>query len=259
MKKMLLRVGKWGLRLLLLVILLAVLDVTVLAFPYPLFPNKIEFENYALYSDGDLDSTYIEILKEARYRNESADISRQDHNYRVFLCKSHKLYSFFAFLCRKYPNSQGIGLTLLSNMYISEPRVAYMKTVSPPFRTYSFLDGSIAGVIAHEVGHMDTEASLGFRKYLSLPFWKSEGYAEYAANFGAASNDPEYSLKNRMALLYDDNFWNCRHSVAYRLYESQLMIEFLHTIKGCDFETIMKPEVTKEMILKDMYGWYRSE
>ena len=231
--------------------------VTLLAYPTPLFPNKIKYQNLTLYCDDKLDSTYIDILSDVQHRASRLDIYDSTHQYHIYLCKSQNLYSAFAKLVRKTPDSQGMVLTLLNTIFISQPRVDYMRSVSPNFTTHSFLDGDLAGVIAHEIGHQLIMKKTDYSGHSDLPFWKIEGISEFAGHGYALKNDMSYRLSDGIYLLYNDFFWGKGQSYRRSVYRAQILVDYLSQVEKLTVSAIIDYDRNDTDIENDLKAWYR--
>ena len=176
---------------------------------------------------------------------------------RIFICDNQRLYSFFAFLTRRSSNSMAIGFSLLGNVYINEPKVRRMAAQNYGSIRYSRFEGNYAEVIAHEIAHFNVVKQLGFRRAIGMPFWKSAGYAEYQANPATTRKDSTYAFTDRIDLLLNNTFWGSNHSVAQRLFEWHVLVEFLAEVKGFDLEDLVDEDVTEWSTRKEMLGWYQ--
>lgn len=248
--------GKWALRGILLLVLLAALDVAALAFPYPLFDQEFQSDNLSIYSSAPLPFDVAEIAEGVRARVDAMECGRTDAGYRVFICGDERLYTFFAFLSRKSSNSMGIGLSLLGNMYINGPRINRIAAKEYGRIPHSRFEGNLSFVIAHEIAHSNVIKALGLRTALGLPAWKSEGYADYQAALAGARADRSYELADRIDLLTDDSFWGSGHSISRKLYEWHLLVEFLAEEKGFDLSDLIDEAVTEASARREMMAWY---
>ena len=251
--------GKWALRIFLLLVLIAALDVTVLAFPYPLFDNKFEADKLTIYSSVALSDDVEEIAKGVRARVDAMECPQPDAGYRVFICGDERLYSFFAFLSRKSPNSQAIGLSLLGNMYLNGPKIDRIAANDHGGMSHSRFEGNLAFVISHEIAHSNVIKTLGLRTALGLPDWKSEGYADYQAALAGTRADRSYALTDRIDFLLDDSFWGSGRSIARELYEWHLLVEFLAEEKGFGLNDLIDETVTEASARQEMMAWYEEQ
>jgi hypothetical protein len=185
------------------------------------------------------------------------DHARPGESYRVFLCGDESLYSLFARLTRRAPNSLAIGLSVLDNMYLNEAKIQRFAAAGPGVIYHSRYEGSVAEVIAHEIAHDNVVEAIGIRRALRMPVWKSEGYAEYQANLASTRADGTYDFLRRIDLLLDDGFWGHGRSIARRLFEWHVLVEYLCDVRGLGLEGLEDPSVTEGSAREEMLVWYR--
>ena len=178
-------------------------------------------------------------------------------SHKVFLCQSQRMYAFFSFLTRKPAHTQGLVLTAPGNIILSGPGMRSMAERSGGRPRHSRFEGSLAGAIAHEVAHMQVAATVGSRRVWSLPFWKNEGYAEYAANLAMIRSDGEYDLRRRVELLLDDDFWQPPlRPVDRRHFRWQVLVEYLCGEQEYGFEELIADSVIEESAMDELLLWY---
>jgi hypothetical protein len=256
MNRRLRSVLKWSGRALTALILILAIPISALAFPYPFFDHSDQFGHCVVYSDEEFAAGFDEVMKDVNGRLEAVEILPGGGGNRVFLCRSQKLYSVFARLSRVNPNVQGFNLSFFGNTFVSIPRIDYTRATYGPYPPYGMREGSVAHVIAHEVTHDLSQNEVGFIKYLRLPMWKREGYAEYGAVAGKIREDEGPGLRERIPVLLDDYYWGSGRDPARVYYESELLVEYLIDIEGRTFEQIMSDEITHGAVYKGMMNWY---
>jgi len=247
--------GTWALRGTVVLLLLAALDITALAFPYPFFPHRQDFGEFTVCSSRPIPDGFGQVIEDTRTRAAAMEHAHPGADHRVFLCSDERLYSLFAFLTRRSPSTMAIGLSVFRNMYLNEPKIRRVAAHNVLGIRHSRLEGDLAEVIAHEIAHGTVVRRLGFRNALALPVWKSEGYAEYQANLAAARADDSYVFADRVALLLDDAAWSGSH-VARQLFEWHLLVEFLAEEKGVRLEALADQSVTETWARQEMLAWY---
>jgi len=259
MKKSTLRkIGKWVLRLFLLWCFLALLQILIIVVPYPFFPEKLEYKNYILYSDAEIDSSFYQILENVDKRLEAVEINQPELSHRVFLCISEKLYRFYAFVATVGYPGQGFYTPIIDNIFLSDEFNTKVHNVNKGYdeiTQYSCLEGNIEEIITHEIVHHLTYEMLGFSAYRSFPFWKMEGYAEYAANVAVVKKDTLYNLHKRIEHLDDESFWGPTFSTPRHYYQSQILIEYLSEVKGLSFNDIVADDIKETEVLKELKEW----
>jgi hypothetical protein len=248
---------KWILRGVVFLLVLAALDVAVLAFPHPLFEHKQRFDGFTVYSDLPIPDHYGEVIEDARARIEAMDYVRPDANYDVFICDEPWRYSLFAFLTRRTSNSLAIGLSAFDHIFVNNLKVQRFAAQNYGGIRHSRYEGNTAEVIAHEIAHFKMLKQLGVWTALNLPLWKSEGMAEYLANLAATRADESYDFTERVDLLMNIEFWGSEHSFARQMFESHLLIEFLAEEQGLSLNDLANPKVTDDLARDQMLAWYR--
>lgn len=247
---------KWTLCVILVLLLLVALDVAILAYPALLFGHKQAFGEFVVHSNRPLPDGFGQVIEGARARVAAMEHARPGARCRVFICGSQRLYSFFALLTRRSSNTMGIGLSVFGNMYLNEPKIERIAASGRGTIRHSRFEGNFAEVIAHEIVHFNVVKTLGFRRAVKLPFWKSEGYAEYQANLAATRADSSYVFTDRIDLLVNDAFWGPNSSVARQLYEWHVLVEFLYEVKGFGLGELVDETVTEWSTREEMLAWY---
>jgi hypothetical protein len=251
--------ARWALRAVLVLLLLTALYMAVLAAPYPLFPHKHAIGEFAVRSSHPIHERTVQVIEATRERIKAMEYYKAGGSYRVFICGNERLYSLFAFLTRKSPKSQAIGLCLFGNMYMNEARIRRLAARIYGTIPHSRFDGDFSGAISHEIAHFMVVREVGFRKAIALPIWKSEGYADYQAHRATAVADSMYRLTDRIALLRDDAFWSHSNSPARRFFEWHLLVEYLAEVKGFGLRDLLEETVTESGTRAEMLDWYRRE
>jgi hypothetical protein len=244
-------------RALLGLLALVAAPVTVLLYPVPLFRHGQPVGNYHVYGDQPLPHDLLEVIDDAARRVQAMEHVHPGRQYRVFLCSHRDLYSFFAFLTRRPSGSLAIGLTLPGNVFVSMSRVREFAARNRGVFAHSRFEGNLAEVIAHEIAHFNSLRALGLRFHLDLPLWKSEGWAEYQANIAAVRGDAAHDLEHRIDLLLDDGYWGTSYTLARRLYEAHLLVEFLGEVRGLRLQDLAGKDVTETGAREEMLAWHR--
>lgn len=248
---------RWASRLLLLLFAVGVLYVALLAFPSPLFAHQETFGTYRVYSDEAIAPDFGLVIDDLDRRVRGMEHAPPDASQRIYLCDSKK-YRFFAFLTRKGSQSLAIGLTFLNETFVSSDRVRLFAARNRGLLRHTRFEGNLAEVVAHEIAHFNSVHALGYRTHLRLDLWKSEGWAEYQANLAAIRADPDYDLRRRVDLLFDESYWDEAGAWARYMWESQLLVEFLGEVEGYRLEDLVNDDVTEFSTRERMMAWHRS-
>lgn len=250
------KAGKWLLRVVLLLLLPVAIDVAILAFPAPLFAHRQEFDEFTIYAQHPITDRYDQTIAETRTRIAAMENARPGARCRIFLCDSEKLYALFAFLTRRTANSLAIGMSWLGNVYVNQTKVQRFAAANHLGIRHCRFEGNLAEVIAHEVVHFNLVKSLGYRRALRLPVWKSEGYAEYQANLAVTRVDIAYDFSERIELWLDEQAWGGKDSFARRLFGWHLLVEFLAEVKVMGLEDLTQEAVTEASARRELLAWY---
>ena len=245
---------KWTQRLSLAFFAVVGLYIATLVFPSPLFTHKARYGAYRIYSDEPIPADFGLVVEELDRRLQGMEHAPPEASQRIYLCGSKK-FAFFAFLTRMNPDSLAIGLSVANESFVSVDRVRLFARRNRGELRHTRFEGNLAEVVAHEIAHFNSVHALGFRSHLSQPFWKSEGWAEYQANLAAIRADADYDLCRRVEVLLDDSYWNGRHGMARRQWESQLLVEFLGEVESFSLSDIIRDEVTLSSSREQMMAW----
>ena len=251
------KTARWTFRLLLVVLTVVALYVGILFFPAPLFAHSQSFGAFRVYSDEPIAADFQSTIDDLDRRLRAMEHEPPEAGQRIYLCSPER-YAFFAFLLRRNPDTLAIGLSAANETFVSLERVRLFAATNGGVFRHTRFEGNLTEAVAHEVAHFNSVHALGFRRHLSQPVWKSEGWAEYQANLAAMRADPDYDLRRRIALLLDDSLWSERDGVARFLWESQLLVEFLGENEGYRLADIVREDVTRSSTRERMLAWYGS-
>ncbi|MDH3523432.1 MAG: hypothetical protein OES32_07570 [Acidobacteriota bacterium] len=234
------------------IVLLFALQVSILAFPSPWFDGSVRKENLSLYYKGAARAEMQALVEDVLRRVQTAEVYREDVHLRVFICPSQDLFDVFARLSRVPTSVPGFNLSLLNNSFVSMPRLEQRRAANRGLVTHSAIDGGLAHGVAHELIHDYVRERIGYREHLRIPRWKSEGYAEYAANRTAVRLDSRATLARRIEILQDE----LTDARARDYYEAVLIVEFLAEQQGYSFAEIMAGDVTRQTARRQLMAWY---
>lgn len=237
------------------IVLLLALQVSILAFPSPWFDGSVRKANLSLYYTGATRAEMEALVDDVLGRVRTAEVYREDVQLRVFICPSQGLFNLFARLSRVPTSVPGFNLSLLNNSFVSVPRLEQRRLSNRGRMTHSARDGELASSIAHELIHDYVRERIGYREHSRIPRWKSEGYAEYAANRTAVRKDSRAALARRVEILQTELV----DARARDYYEAGLIVEFLAEKRGYTFAEIMAGEVTRETARPQLLAWYDAQ
>lgn len=251
------RLLKWGGWTLGAAAMLLGLYLSVFFLPYPLFPHHAERAGFSVYSDREIPEDFGLVLDDARRRVEAMPLYRGDALPRIFVCRSQRRFIFLIKLAGKRHAGQGLVIPAAGNAFFSEQGIEVVGLRNHGRPAHSRLQGSLSAAIAHEVAHNLVSSELGFRNVRRMPIWKSEGYADYAANLASAASDPDYDLRSRIELLLDEDPWRRPAGpVDRRHFRWHVLAEYLCTVRGFDLSNLLAEEVTEASAWAQMMAWH---
>ncbi len=232
-------------------IFLVCAPLVIVGWPDLAFSHRFEQGRFVVRSDAALEPELSQVLQDVETRLRGLEIDRPEIQHRIYLCRSPRLYRFFAQLMRLSPNSQGLNAPLVHTIFISLTVIEEMaERYGSRFR-YSLVEGDLAHVVTHEIVHTLVEEELGTFAAKRLPHWKLEGYCEYAAVQEAVRQDTLDSLASRHSrfkALEQIGPGPIRLSYV----RSQLLVEYLLTVEGWSFQRLMGDEPGAEAVYRQL-------
>jgi len=248
---------KWGLGGLGAAAVLVGLYLSVYFLPYPLFPHHIEYAGFSVYSDRKIPKDFDRILDDARLRVRAMELYRGAKNPRIFVCRSQRLFVLLVKLAGKRYVGQALVISAAGNIFLSEEGIESIGQRNGGQPEHSRLQGSWSAAIAHEVAHLLVVSELGSRRTRKIPQWKSEGYADYAANLASAASDPDYDLVNRIDVLFDDDNWRPPVTTFDRRhFRWHLIVEYLCSVKELSLTDLLDDAVSEKDSFDEMMAWH---
>lgn len=183
---------------------------------------------YTFYSNTEIlkPEALVQELKEqlqlCKVYNDSTPIT-------IYFCDAAATFYFFAKITGVTLPSQGFTLAYLNKVFISKPYIAEVfksRNNAQKLIPYSVMSGTLEAVVKHELIHANVYEFLDVESYANLPFWKQEGYAEYAAHRALKQRDSLYSFDQRVTLYRNTDFWGDNMAVK-SYFEAGLLVEFL--------------------------------
>jgi hypothetical protein len=259
MKIRLRQIAKWTRWGFAVVVALVGLYLSVLFFPYPLFPHHIEHAGFSVYSDREIPEEFELILEDARRRVEAMEFYRGDPDIRIFVCGSERLFATLNKLAGKRRYGQALVISVSGNAFFSQTVIESVGRRNGGRPEHSRLQGSWSAAIAHEAAHDLVFAEVGYSRARRIPVWKAEGFADYEANLAATESDPGYDLRIRISYLLDgDNWQPPATTFDRRHFRWHLMVEYLCSVRGFAFADLMAEGITEEGARAEMMAWYSS-
>lgn len=218
-----------------------------------LFNHHYEVENFNLYSDSEINSPDI-LIEEINDRVIASEIFKKNLEHNIYIISSENKFRFLAKITGSSYPAQGFNINYLNKILVSESFIneTYNKRkAANKLIPYSAMEGNIIEIICHEIIHSFVYEKLGAEKYTLIPFWKQEGYAEYAANILVKEKDSLYNFRNRVDIYLNDEFWGNNKAVK-DYYEAELLVENLIKNKKLSFDVLMRDSITYDYALNQL-------
>jgi hypothetical protein len=228
----------------------------ILSYPVFLFQEKLTHNNFTVLSDQPIDSTMPVMLDSIAGALSLTGFYKNETSLTIILCKGEGRMNFLDKISMVSP---GAGFHHFSgNLYLFPARIEQFRRENEKVTgeerellANSYLEFNLEDILTHEIFHKlhaDTMGIWQFRRKLSPPHWKAEGFAEYYAHGFYNAEDPEPSFAYRLSLYekYKDRF-----SLYYM--KSELMYEYLVRYKHMSFEDIMREDVTEETVYTELH------
>ena len=162
----------------------------LLCHPDPLFAHSVQGGTVVLHSRRPLPPRALQIALAADSRVSRSPLydSRQRHH--VYLCDSPQ---FFALFSNHRYRAGGVAYGGLTANTFLRPSSIERDRLFRPNGSEVPAERTLTYFIAHEVVHGMLSAHVGRLRYLKLPTWLNEGYADYVAKAGAFDYEHELS------------------------------------------------------------------
>jgi len=237
--------------------LLLGLYLSVFFVPYPLFRHHAELAGFSVYSDREIPEGFGQVFADARHRVDQMELYHGAPPPRIFICRSRRLFVFLVRLAGKRHAGQGLLISAAGNAFLSADGIESVARRNRERPAHSRLEGSWSAAVAHEVAHHLMFSELGLTRARATPVWKSEGYADYAANAAAAGPQTDSNLRSRVRLLLDEERWRgFSGSVDRRHFRWHVLVDYLCTIQDLDFHDLMDEAVTESEAWYWLMEWY---
>lgn len=217
------------------------------------FSENYEFKKYNLYTNSPLNNS-SKLLEKIDQRLKACELYDDKLEHNIYIFSSESKFKFYSNVAGSGYPAQGFNMHAFNKIYISNSFIEQVKSdrkAANKLVPYSAMEGSVEEIICHEIIHSFVYNRLGRKKASSLPTWKQEGYAEYAANILPKQNDTTYDLKKRVELYRDTEFWE-GNKFVFEYYEAEILVEFLIDIKKITFDLLMSDNYTYELAIKEL-------
>lgn len=254
MKPYLQKTIRYFLRFLLMLMMLFVLQVSLLAYPYVWFDHSFTEGSLTLHYDDPISLNIESLALDVSNRIKATELYDPELELDVMLCSEQEKYDRFARLSFVPVTVPGFNLSVFDNSYISMEKLAQRRSNNYANLRYAAMAGDLAQSIAHELTHNYVVKHDGLLRSRKIPRWKSEGYAEYQASKAFSQIDSVYTLQKRYSQI--DDIYD-QHSRDY--YRWSLVVEFLASELGYSYTDIMHDSVTYEGAGAKLGDWVDGE
>lgn len=262
--------------------------ICLLLFPSMLFAKKIEYGNYTVYSDHELDGIekILSDIDAAIVRNALYDPALK---HQLFLGHGNRTFGFV----------HGVKWRVVSLVYGLEPALTYNNSIPPYFNhvvTFRIPDIAhnslvhperansinMTQVLTHEIVHTYEKAARGWRLLSRPVLWKHEGYADYVAASLTTLQNPNYRIGASVEKILardlswmqdkDGHYTSMQYGCATQsfiknedgiywptcYFISRVLIEYLIDVEGHDLEHVMRETVTDTQTLNELISAYQA-
>jgi len=216
MKKMIRILGK----IILIIIVLVGIYILTLCFPQPFFEKKIKIGNITVYSDKQIPTEIIEIVRTAEKKIKKSTIYREDIKPKVFLANDFWRWIYFANI---HYQVGGLAYVGIDNIFFRKVDIKANRLFGNSGKVASG-DRTLDYFMAHEITHLLEFKSRPWYKYSISENWIQEGYCEY---IGHDSQNYEASLKYYLEVPENTGakrYTRLRTMVAYLLEKEKMNI-----------------------------------
>ncbi len=250
-----LKLIKWLIRSLAIVVLLLGILVAIVLNPSLLYANKTAISNCTVYHNKPLDKTLKIRLEDATEIIKTSEL--YDPNIKFDICMNDGSY---------YPALMQVFLGKAFALGFTSNKVVLCGNVNVN-ENYIEVNGhkwNLTQSIAHEEAHCLVYNKVGFwnsNPVANHPIWKWEGYPEYVSR----QTDGLKDLSKNMELLQtatkeNKEAWGITlsdNTVSPRAYFNyMLLIQYCLDIKKMTYESLLKDTTSEETIRQQMMKWY---
>jgi len=250
------RLTRWILRGFAVLVLAVAGLLTFVLYPLPLYPHHRQIGRFSVYSDRPISGDMPRVIAEVERSVTASELDDPEARYRVFLSASHRRYAFFCSLARRGADSQALVFTRTRSMIISLAGLEAIRERSGGRPVGTRLEGSLPFAISHEAAHIQVAATRRERSLRSLPWWLSEGWADYTAGLGTAGKSSDDRFEDRARLAFDDEAWRPPLRTADRRhFRWHVLVEYLVDIRGLDFDELATGGISEADAERDLRAW----
>lgn len=230
--------------------------ITLVFSPQILFAKKMEYKNFSVYYDNEIDHEAAhKILDDAYALVQRSELHAADVHFDIFLAHNN--------IFNDIESLQGIGPIARATAGNITFKVPLDLKNGRALGTRS--EVNLTNLLAHEMVHVLQAHRYGLINYSPIkhpPLWKLEGYPEYVSRSNARRSS-DYNLVNeidRYVMLEKssgDGFVEVvkNHFVPAYYYKGRLMTEYLIEVQGFSYYKIVHDPRSEEEVFSEMLNW----
>jgi hypothetical protein len=233
---------------------------TIVLFPQPLFANKLEYKNFKVYSNQEIDEKIKATLDNALSLVKESELHDPAYEYDVFISYNTFYNNIDDKVLGRGPAARATDNNLVIKVKIDVEKNLFFPTF------YQSCEGNLTSLIAHEMIHcLQTHkyGKLKFSPFHHPELWKLEGYPEYISR-QVKLQAPGYDLTREIERYIElkskaTDIWisveeaGCKVPDYY--YKSRLMTEYLIDIKGYTYDQTLRDTTSEDSIYQEMIKW----
>jgi len=202
-------------------VIIIILYVGAITYPYILFKHSIKYKNIEVYSTKPIDSSIIKVLSSSFLKLDKTTIDDTTKIHEIFLCNNFTLYSCLAPTSRK---AFGCNYIYLNSIFIAKCNVNKNESYKND-NTDNYVR-NLDEVIAHEISHRLLLNKFGVWKNKWIENWKNEGFCE-TIGYGQIFNLIEaknFITKNKNNNGHRVYYKKCFYAVSYLMTERKMTL-----------------------------------
>ncbi len=213
-------------RIIALIILVTIFAYFILLPAYPnfLFQNKLEYKNYTIHFNDNLDKeALLSIIEIADVKLQKSEFYNENIESQIYICNNNLLYVLL-----NPTNYKGFASNRIryKNIFIANIDLDNNLAITPFDNTRT---EPISNLLAHEITHGLVKYNLGTK----MSEWKEEGYADYIAY------DRHVNLEEEYKDSLNPNYWYIKR---------KSMVYYLLNTKKTNFQEFVKTDYDFEKL-----------
>jgi hypothetical protein len=234
--------------------------VTIILFPKPLFANKLEYGQFAVYSNTVINNDIKVILDDAADLVKHSELYDPTIRFDIYLSYNTLFNKIDDALIGHGPSARATNKYVTFKVAVDVRKNLFFPTF------YQKCEGKLSYLLAHEIVHVLQENKYGkmkFNAFIHPAYWKLEGYPEYVARQQVRLSQ-DYSLMKEIDRYIElestaTDIWipieegGCKVPNYY--FKGRLMTEYLMDIKHFSYDDILADTASENTIYEEMIKW----